>query len=91
MECETELSDFIPTITYRGIFDEEQEYKLGDVILNCDGNALIYVTDETTARWEPLYTTDISAPEPIRTHPTNCKCCGAILTSWKCEYCGAEY
>ena len=23
--------------------------------------------------------------------PTNCKNCGAVLTSYKCEYCGTEY
>lgn len=22
---------------------------------------------------------------------TNCVNCGAVLTSWKCEYCGTEY
>ena len=25
------------------------------------------------------------------TKPTNCKNCGAVLTSYKCEYCGTEY
>lgn len=24
-------------------------------------------------------------------HPTNCKNCGAVLTSYKCEYCDTEY
>ena len=26
-----------------------------------------------------------------RTRPTNCKNCGAVLTSYKCEYCDTEY
>ena len=26
-----------------------------------------------------------------RDRPTNCKNCGAVLTSYKCEYCGTEY
>ena len=26
-----------------------------------------------------------------RDRPTNCKNCGAVLTSYKCEYCDTEY
>lgn len=26
-----------------------------------------------------------------RVRPTNCKNCGAVLTSYKCEYCDTEY
>lgn len=27
----------------------------------------------------------------IKSYPTNCRNCGAVLHSNKCEYCGTEY
>ena len=76
-------------ITYKGRLDAEQTYEHGDIVLDENGSTLIYVVTDNGAWFEAISGVDDS--HSTRTHPTTCKCCGAVLTSWKCEYCGAEY
>lgn len=33
----------------------------------------------------------IKKEDNYKRRPTNCKNCGAVLTSYKCEYCDTEY
>ena len=57
------------------------------------GDIVVY-NDETylfTNKWEPLVIDDSTQPLSRSSHPLHCECCGALMNSYKCEYCGAEY
>ena len=73
---------------YMGNFNPEESYEVGDLVIDESGSTLMYVSDGDKMWFESLHCTN---NQPPRSHPVNCKCCGAILHSWKCEYCGAEY
>jgi len=67
---------------------------IGDVCSSVDGHEYIYDGDN----WQVVGSypdIPIIIPDTLVTtiipHPTVCKCCGAILKSNVCEYCGAEY
>ena len=85
MSNEYAIKSMMSVYTFIGTrYDLPKRGKIGDV---CLVNGCVYVYDGT--KWQ-----DISMPVNEVTyikHPTHCKCCGAILKSNICEYCGAEY
>lgn len=58
----------------------------GDVVFTMDTNEL-YISNKNN---EYVKIQSV-ASSYHRDRPTNCKNCGAVLTSYKCEYCGTEY
>ena len=77
-----------------GSFSADTQYSVGDICRK-NGEICIYCGNEI---WEVL--TDyiemggnyqINHMLNDMKHPANCKCCGAILKSNICEYCGAKY
>ena len=81
----------LPTITcsYRFIgtvkdISEIHDSRLGDITI-CGDTEYVYDGD----KWQSIGPIESTVPE--NNYPTHCKCCGAPLHSWKCEYCGVEY
>ena len=64
---------------------KENDFKAGDIVVTMDTNDL-YTINEILE-----YVKIHSESSCNRDRPTNCKNCGAVLTSYKCEYCGTEY
>ena len=74
---ELQLNDFL-------IERRKFHSKYGDVVFKRTNkaNEVIEVVDGKA---------DNKLPTMHTPRPTNCKNCGAVLTSYKCEYCGTEY
>ena len=60
--------------------------RTGDIAFVMDTND-IYVANMN----EEYVKIQTHKPSYYRPRPTNCKNCGAVLTSYKCEYCDTEY
>ena len=71
--------------------DKNAEFSVGDIMYSeADQGTYVY-TDE--GKFEPLFTdkdTDSSTVK-MKSHPTNCVNCGAVLKDYRCEYCGTEH
>jgi hypothetical protein len=65
-------------------------YNAGSIFLTSDTNK-VYVLNQANEVIEVVNTDSNSKSHITHTKPTNCKNCGAVLTSYKCEYCGTEY
>lgn len=67
------------------------DYNAGSIFITSDTNK-VYVLNKAN---EVIEVVDGKADNKLPTmhtpRPTNCKNCGAVLTSYKCEYCGTEY
>lgn len=65
-------------------------YDAGSILMTSD-TSQIYVLNKANEIIEIVNTQD-NKPHIIRQQrPTNCVNCGAVLTSYKCEYCDTEY
>lgn len=58
----------------------------GDIVFVMDTNEL-YVANKN----KEYVKMQSNALNYHRDRPANCKNCGAVLTSYKCEYCDTEY
>ena len=63
----------------------------GSILITSDTNQ-VYILNKANEVIEVVSTEDNNKPHIMhsRRH-TNCVNCGAILTSYKCEFCGTEY
>lgn len=82
---------FIGSIDDINNIDKNKEYSLGDVIYSKADRGTYVYTDN--GKFELLgYDDDInSSTVKMKPHPTNCINCGAVLTDYKCKYCGTEH
>lgn len=63
----------------------------GSILMTSDTNQ-IYVLNKANEVIEIVNQGNNNKPHIIHSkRPTNCVNCGAILSSYKCEYCGTEY
>lgn len=77
---------FKPVLIYKGEIDlSKNNYTVGDVTYFPDSEGYGIYTNEG---WDMIYTEPIKYKEML---PKICKCCGAPLKGWKCEYCEVEY
>lgn len=60
-------------------------------IMNAMNEILEIVDSDRTLDTLKEVQTYIEKAENHNKRPTNCKNCGAVLTSYKCEYCDTEY
>lgn len=81
-------------LNYIGHFSNDTQYSIGDICIKND-ELMLYRGDEI---WVKISNIGMGGNyvnnhmlRTLSTHPTHCKCCGAILKSNTCEYCGAEY
>lgn len=66
-------------------------YNAGSILLISDTNQ-VYVLNQANEVIEVVNTEGNNKPHIMHSQKlTNCKNCGAVLTSYKCEYCGTEY
>lgn len=73
-------------LVYKGCFATlPSSGNCGDVVM-CNDKTYVYIG----STWDMVGTLD-TIREPELPHPTNCKNCGAVLHSSKCEFCGTEY
>ena len=88
--------NFAPVLTFKGTFDEKtglpKTGNYGEILYSKDsGKTYIYVD-----HWELLGDGN-SVEEGTRynkhmiPYPVKCKCCGASMHDYICEYCGTEY
>lgn len=64
---------------------------VGSILLTSDTNQ-VYVLNKANEIIEVVTTKENHSPRIEHSQkPTNCINCGAVLTSYKCEYCGTEY
>lgn len=73
-------------LQFKGTYDPSANYEVGDIVKK--GNDTFVKV--SSGEWETLYDSNPSFHN-VQSHPVRCECCGAVLTSWKCEYCGADY
>ena len=62
----------------------------GSILLTSDTNQ-VYILNKANEVIEVVNTKGNMQPVTRSQRPTNCKNCGAVLTSNKCEYCDTEY
>ena len=66
-------------------------YAAGSILLTSDTNQ-VYVLNKANEVIEIVNAENNNKPHIVHSkRPTNCKNCGAVLTSYKCEYCDTEY
>ena len=62
----------------------------GSILFTSDTHQ-VYVLNKANEVIEVVNTKGNMPPVARSQRPTNCKNCGAVLTSNKCEYCDTEY
>lgn len=62
------------------------EADIGDIYMDSSSQVLQMFTAQG---WQPVYP-DPGYMEAGKTHPANCKNCGAVLHGYICEYCGTD-
>lgn len=72
--------------------DKNAEFSVGDIMYSEANQAPYVYTDNCEfVRLESTCNDDTDSALKMRPHPTNCVNCGAVLTDYKCKYCGTEY
>lgn len=97
------MNDWIASgaaLKWVGHFSNDRQYAIGDVCEKDDGMYLYYGDDtwgkltdyvDMGGNYVNNHYANNHMLRTLNTHPTHCKCCGAVLKSNICEYCGAKY
>lgn len=86
----TSVYKFIGSIDDIQNIDKGKEYSVGDVIYSKVDQGTYLYTGNKFERLESCNDTNSSTLK-MKPHPTNCVNCGAVLTDYKCKYCGTEH
>ena len=71
--------------------DKNRVFSVGDVIYDKVNRGTYVYTDNGEFVKLCASENDTNSAPKMKPHPTNCVNCGAVLTDYKCKYCGTEH